>query len=103
MSFARTLACALRKSESGRRPNYSTKICTFGCAFLALLADFSERYTEERNKRLRSDGLGQFVKPADSTQFKSGFGGTWYWNRYPGLMCDIESYATPRGNRVQIL
>lgn len=22
-----------------------------------------------------------------------GFGGTWYWNRYPGLMCDIESYS----------
>lgn len=22
----------------------------------------------------------------------SGFGGTWYWNRYPGLRCDIESY-----------
>jgi len=21
-----------------------------------------------------------------------GFGGTWYWNRFPGLMCDIESY-----------
>ncbi|KAF7553245.1 hypothetical protein G7Z17_g3753 [Cylindrodendrum hubeiense] len=21
-----------------------------------------------------------------------GFGGTWYWNRYPGLMCDIEGY-----------
>ncbi|EJD36494.1 flavin-binding monooxygenase-like family protein [Auricularia subglabra TFB-10046 SS5] len=21
-----------------------------------------------------------------------GFGGTWYWNRYPGLMCDVESY-----------
>ena len=21
-----------------------------------------------------------------------GYGGTWYWNRYPGLMCDIESY-----------
>ncbi|KAJ5714264.1 uncharacterized protein N7483_011445 [Penicillium malachiteum] len=20
------------------------------------------------------------------------FGGTWYWNRYPGLMCDIESH-----------
>ena len=19
-----------------------------------------------------------------------GFGGTWYWNRYPGLMCDVE-------------
>ncbi|KAL3457936.1 hypothetical protein BJX64DRAFT_280259 [Aspergillus heterothallicus] len=22
----------------------------------------------------------------------AGFGGTWYWNRYPGLMCDTESY-----------
>ncbi|HEY4548533.1 MAG TPA: NAD(P)/FAD-dependent oxidoreductase, partial [Pedomonas sp.] len=21
------------------------------------------------------------------------FGGTWYWNRYPGVQCDIESYA----------
>jgi cyclohexanone monooxygenase len=21
-----------------------------------------------------------------------GFGGTWYWNRYPAAMCDIESY-----------
>ena len=20
------------------------------------------------------------------------FGGTWYWNRYPGCMCDVESY-----------
>ena len=21
------------------------------------------------------------------------FGGTWYWNRYPGASCDIESYV----------
>jgi cation diffusion facilitator CzcD-associated flavoprotein CzcO len=21
------------------------------------------------------------------------FGGTWYWNRYPGLACDVESYV----------
>ncbi len=21
-----------------------------------------------------------------------GVGGTWYWNRYPGVMCDVESY-----------
>jgi cyclohexanone monooxygenase len=21
------------------------------------------------------------------------FGGTWYWNRYPGVQCDIESYS----------
>lgn len=23
----------------------------------------------------------------------SDFGGTWYWNRYPGLACDVESYC----------
>jgi cyclohexanone monooxygenase len=23
----------------------------------------------------------------------SDFGGTWYWNRYPGVRCDIESYC----------
>ncbi|KAF4869453.1 FAD-binding monooxygenase ausC [Colletotrichum siamense] len=22
-----------------------------------------------------------------------GFGGTWYWNRYPGAMCDVEGYV----------
>jgi len=21
------------------------------------------------------------------------FGGTWYWNRYPGVRCDVESYV----------
>lgn len=26
------------------------------------------------------------------TDSADGFGGTWYWNRYPGLKCDIESY-----------
>ena len=23
----------------------------------------------------------------------AGFGGTWYWNRYPGASCDIEAYV----------
>jgi hypothetical protein len=22
-----------------------------------------------------------------------GFGGTWWWNKYPGLACDVESYT----------
>ncbi|KAL2285486.1 hypothetical protein FJTKL_08149 [Diaporthe vaccinii] len=22
-----------------------------------------------------------------------GFGGTWYWNRYPGLMCDVKGFV----------
>ncbi|KAF1357104.1 hypothetical protein BDV97DRAFT_374626 [Delphinella strobiligena] len=34
------------------------------------------------------------IKPEDILVIDSaaGFGGMWYWNRYPGLMCDIESY-----------
>ena len=28
-----------------------------------------------------------------------GVGGTWYWNRYPGVMCDVESYSTCRCSR----
>ncbi|WP_335934730.1 flavin-containing monooxygenase [Streptomyces sp. PTD5-9] len=39
--------------------------------------------------RLRQAGVGSIrvvEKGAD-------FGGTWYWNRYPGIHCDIESYV----------
>ncbi len=38
--------------------------------------------------RLRETGVGRIriiEKGGD-------FGGTWYWNRYPGAQCDIESY-----------
>ncbi|HEV2365822.1 MAG TPA: NAD(P)/FAD-dependent oxidoreductase [Caulobacteraceae bacterium] len=38
--------------------------------------------------RLREAGVGK-VRIIE----KGGdFGGTWYWNRYPGAQCDIESY-----------
>ncbi|KAK1994188.1 cyclohexanone monooxygenase [Colletotrichum falcatum] len=35
------------------------------------------------------------LRPADIrlVDTAGGFGGTWYWNRYPGLMCDVESYV----------
>ena len=38
--------------------------------------------------RLREAGI------EDLRMIESGgdFGGTWYWNRYPGVQCDIESY-----------
>ncbi|MBM4245814.1 MAG: NAD(P)/FAD-dependent oxidoreductase [Deltaproteobacteria bacterium] len=102
------------------------------------------RYREEREKRLRSDGVRQYVEVAgrfahfvDDPYVAPGFtrapltdevdvaligggfggllagarlkqagvqsvrivekggdfGGTWYWNRYPGAACDIESYV----------
>ena len=101
------------------------------------------RYAEERAKRMRDDGIGQFQEMQgdlggflDDTHVEaaierdatfeeleavvigggfsglctsarlveagfddvrvietgSDFGGTWYWNQYPGVQCDIESY-----------
>jgi cation diffusion facilitator CzcD-associated flavoprotein CzcO len=38
--------------------------------------------------RLRESGLTARVIEAGS-----GVGGTWYWNRYPGARCDVESMA----------
>jgi len=39
--------------------------------------------------RLREAGIDdiRMIDPAGD------FGGTWYWNRYPGIACDIESYS----------
>jgi cation diffusion facilitator CzcD-associated flavoprotein CzcO len=102
------------------------------------------KYREERDKRLRPDGIAQYLEPkgrfahfAADPYVASGFtraalsdevdvaligggfggllagarlrqlgvqslriiekggdvGGTWYWNRYPGVACDIESYV----------
>jgi cation diffusion facilitator CzcD-associated flavoprotein CzcO len=38
--------------------------------------------------RLRDAGVDD-LRIIDSA---GDFGGTWYWNRYPGVACDIESY-----------
>ena len=102
------------------------------------------KYLAERDKRLRGDGIGQYVEVKaefshyvddpyvdpgftrppvfDHVDFAvigggfggllmaarlreagfetirmveagGDFGGTWYWNRYPGAMCDVESYC----------
>jgi cation diffusion facilitator CzcD-associated flavoprotein CzcO len=102
------------------------------------------KYAEERQRRLRSDGISQYVEitgafskfgedPWADPDFSrdpiadfvdvavvgAGFGGlligarckqlgvenvrlidkaadvggTWYWNRYPGIACDVESYV----------
>jgi cyclohexanone monooxygenase len=102
-----------------------------------------EKYRAERDKRLRTDGNGQYLNVVGSyerflkdpfvasevereplldevdvvivgggfggllvgahlrkagvesiriIENGSDFGGTWYWNRYPGAQCDIESY-----------
>jgi len=55
-----------------------TDLVVFGGGFSGLLT----------GARLRENGVDDFLiveKGAD-------FGGTWYWNRYPGAACDTESY-----------
>ena len=104
-----------------------------------------EKYRQEREKRLRTEGQTQYVRPTDKTpigdyvadphaplierapiseeidviilgagwggimaayhlnqagitNFRNvdtagDFGGVWYWNRYPGIQCDNESYC----------
>jgi cyclohexanone monooxygenase len=39
--------------------------------------------------RLREAGVADFR----IIEAGADFGGTWYWNRYPGAQCDIESYC----------
>lgn len=39
--------------------------------------------------RMRDAGV-RSLRIVDSA---SDFGGTWYWNRYPGIACDVESYT----------
>ena len=107
--------------------------------------ELRERYRQERDKRIRTDGEAQYLEAASEfahyadddpyaepgferepldldievaiigagfsglmtaarlkergiTNFRiieagADFGGTWYWNRYPGAQCDIESYC----------
>ncbi|KAI0868553.1 hypothetical protein GGS24DRAFT_481969 [Hypoxylon argillaceum] len=120
----------------------------------AEFAQVQQKYAEEAQKRVKAEGLSQFLElsqsdsdrlrhladdiwadhaaldaqppplnPGDSPKFliagagvggilaavrlieqgftadqirlvetAGGVGGTWYWNRYPGLHCDVESY-----------
>ncbi|WP_084789420.1 flavin-containing monooxygenase, partial [Saccharomonospora iraqiensis] len=39
--------------------------------------------------RLRQAGVGDVRLVEEGADF----GGTWHWNRYPGIQCDIESYV----------
>ena len=62
-----------------------------------------EPLTDEVDVALIGGGFGGLLAGARLRQLgvedlriveKGGdFGGTWYWNRYPGLACDIESYV----------
>src|SRR6201996_2817374 len=55
------------------------EVAIIGAGFGGLLA----------GARLREAG----VKSLRIIEAGGDFGGTWYWNRYPGAQCDIESYC----------
>ena len=62
-----------------REPLYhEVEVAVIGGGFGGLLA----------GARLREAG----IEDVRIIEKGGDFGGTWYWNRYPGAMCDVESY-----------
>jgi len=67
-------------SDLSRPPlNDHTQVIIAGGGFGGLLA----------GARLREAGVSEIRIIEDGADF----GGTWYWNRYPGLMCDVEAHV----------
>ncbi|MFJ7996494.1 flavin-containing monooxygenase [Streptomyces sp. NPDC096310] len=65
---------------AGREPLYDTvDVAVVGGGFGGILA----------GARLRQEG----VERVRVVEKGGDFGGTWYWNRYPGIHCDIESHV----------
>jgi len=56
----------------------ATDVAIIGGGFAGMLAA----------ARLIGEGIDDFLM----LERGGDFGGTWYWNRYPGAMCDVESY-----------
>ena len=68
------MSAAPSVAESGREPTFDVVVIGAGFAGMYML------------HRLR--GLGFSVRVYEQG---SDVGGTWYWNRYPGARCDVES------------
>jgi cyclohexanone monooxygenase len=75
------MICVPRENmQSSRAPiQDEVDVLIIGAGFGGLLA----------GARLREAGVQNF-KIIDAG---GDFGGTWYWNRYPGCQCDVDSYC----------
>lgn len=72
---------ALNARKSPLKDGDKKKVLILGAGFGALIAAV----------KLIQHGIdADDIRLVDSA---GGFGGTWYWNRYPGLHCDVESYV----------
>ncbi|WP_029117892.1 NAD(P)/FAD-dependent oxidoreductase [Mycobacterium sp. URHB0044] len=65
-------------------PKHETTTSADVCDVVIVGAGFSGLYMLHRARQL---GLSARI-----FEVGSGVGGTWYWNRYPGARCDIESF-----------
>ncbi len=66
-------------------PGYSREPLTDEVDVIAIGGGFGGLISGARLKSAGVESLRIVEKGGD-------FGGTWYWNRYPGAMCDVESY-----------
>ena len=66
------------------------EVVVIGGGFGGLLA--AARLRERLRERLRGRLRGAGIEDIRIIEKAGDFGGTWYWNRYPGAMCDVESY-----------
>lgn len=70
---------ALNAQQQALEDGQQVQVIILGAGFAGIL--FAARLVEAG------------VKPEDIrlVDVAGGFGGTWYWNRYPGVMCDTEA------------
>jgi cyclohexanone monooxygenase len=68
-------------AAAGNRPGHAPETAAFDAVVVG--AGFAGLYMLHRLR-----GLGLSVRVFEAAD---GVGGTWYWNRYPGARCDIES------------
>ena len=79
--FARMLADPYPKIETAHPVTDDIEVCVVGTGYGGLCA--AARLVEAG---IASSDIRLIDKAGD-------VGGTWYWNRYPGAMCDVESYV----------
>jgi len=67
-------------------PDFTRAALAEDCDVLIIGGGFAGLLSAARLRERGFESLRIVEKGAD-------FGGTWYWNRYPGAACDIESYV----------
>ena len=67
------------KEDAREAVDIAIDVAVIGAGFSGLMA----------GARLKERGVSDFR----IIESGADFGGTWYWNRYPGAQCDIESYC----------